>query len=189
MADDQDFQQRMAGIEALTRQVDRVPDPTVRAVVKELLQSVMELHGSALTRMLELIHERGSEGANTIDALGRDPLIGSLLVLYGLHPLDTPARVALAMERLAPAFRKHSAEVELLGVEETIVRLRIAGGLNPTAGRALKTAIEDQIYALAPDVTRIEGLGALGASDLVAVESLAAAGSAWRNGAALKDGD
>jgi Fe-S cluster biogenesis protein NfuA len=172
MAGDHQFQDRMARVDGLIRQLERTSDPAVRASVKELLQSVMDLHGAAVNRMLEIVYESGDQGARIIDSVGDDPLAGSLLILYGLHPQDMPARVARALEKLAPTFRKHGADVELEGVEQGVARLRIQGVRNATAGRALKTAIEEQIYALAPDVTRVEGLDALGVSDFVEIQNL-----------------
>jgi Fe-S cluster biogenesis protein NfuA len=175
MTDDQDFQRRIARVEALTRSLEGISDPALRASVKELTQSVMDLHGTAIQRMLEVVHASGPQGAAIVDSLGKDPLIGSLLILYGLHPLDMQSRVSQAIERLQPTFRKHRVDVELMDVEEGVVRLRITASPS-AAARALKSSIEEQIYATAPDVTRIEGLNALGASDFVEIESLAAAG-------------
>ena len=44
--------------------------------------------------MLELIRAaRAMRGESVIQKLGRDELVASLLVLYGLHPLDLEARV------------------------------------------------------------------------------------------------
>jgi NifU-like domain len=170
MAENQDFQQRIARIEALTRSLEGTSDPAVRALVKELTQSVMELHGAGIQRLLELVYESGPQASATIKSFGKDPLVGSILILYGLHPLDLETRVGQAMDALAPTFRKHHAEVELIGVDDAVVRLKIGAAPNSASGRAVKSAIEEQIYAIAPDVMRIEGLGALGASDLVGIE-------------------
>jgi hypothetical protein len=172
MAETQDFQQRIARIETLTHTLNGTSDPAIRAAAKELTQSVMDLHGTAIQRMLEVLHESGPQGSALIDSLGKDPLIASVLILYGLHPLNINTRIGQAIERLEPTFRKHQAEVELLSVEDGVVRLRIAGPSNSASGRLLKSSIEEQIYSVAPDVIRIEGLGALGASDLIGIEGL-----------------
>ncbi len=50
------------------------------------------------------------------------------------------------------------------------MRLRIEGVQSANVGRTLKDLVEEQIYTLAPDVTRLEGLETLGASDLVRLE-------------------
>jgi hypothetical protein len=187
MAEDQDFPERVARIEALTRTLDRTSDPAVRAAVRELLKCTMDLHGSAINRMLEVVHESGPQGADIIDFLGQDPLIGSVLILHGLHPVDTAGRVAQAMEQLAPTFRKHGVEVELTRVEGSVVHLRIGTVPSASSGRVLKSSIEEQIYALAPDVTRVEGLNALGASDLVGIEAMPA-GASYRESVAAGKG-
>jgi hypothetical protein len=171
MTGDQEFQMRMAGIQTLIRQLDRSADPAVRTSVKELLESVMELHGTALNRVLEIALERDASGTDFIEAVGEDSLTGSLLILHGLHPKSAAARVAKAIEGLAPLFRKFGAEVQLEGVEGSVARLQIRGDISAAAGRTLKSAIEEQIYSLAPDITMVEGLRALGASDLVEIET------------------
>ncbi len=51
-----------------------------------------------------------------IEKLGRDPLVSSLLVLYGLHPRSLEARVIDAVERLAPKLQRDGAVAELLGI-------------------------------------------------------------------------
>lgn len=177
MNEDQDFQQRIARIEELTRALERTSDPALRSSAKELTQSVMDLHGVAIHRMLDILHESGPQGSAIIDSLGEDPLIGSLLILYGLHPLDLQSRVARAIGRLEQTFRKNQVEVELMSVNDGVVRLKIVVPEHFSAGRVLKSSIEEQIYAIAPDVTRIEGLNVLGASELIAIDLLAAAGA------------
>lgn len=171
MSPDRDFHAGMERIEGLIRQLDRSSDPAVRASVQELIQSLMDLHGAAVNRMLEIVHERGEEGAAAIDAIGRDPLTSSLLVLYGLHPETIETRVARAMEELAPVFRKSGADIGLESIEEGVVRLRIGALENPSAGGHLKQAIEDKIYERAPDVVRVEGLASLGAPGLVSIQT------------------
>jgi hypothetical protein len=168
-AEDQDFQAQMARVQALTRQLERISDPAVQASVKELVQCMLEFNSTAINRMMEIVHKSGPHGEGIIDSLGEDPLIRSLLILYGLHPQDTATRVARALEILEPTFRKFGAAVELERVEGSIVRLRIGEVRNATVGQTLKSSIEEQIYAFAPDVTRIDGLAALAESDLVRI--------------------
>ena len=47
----------------------------------------MELHGAGLERMLEIVRANGDSGQLILDSLGRDDMVSSLLVLYGLHPV------------------------------------------------------------------------------------------------------
>ena len=61
----------------------------------------MEFHGTGLDRALEILADAGDQGMALIEKLGRDPMVSSLLVLYGLHPDSLETRVTKAVERLA----------------------------------------------------------------------------------------
>ena len=176
MTDDKDFQQRVQRISALVSELDSVVDPAARAAAKQLLQLVMELHGTGLERMLEVISQAGDSGSHLIDEFGRDPLVSSLLVLYGLHPDDIATRVTRAVERLQPSLRKQGAELELLGIDEAGVRLRV--GMNGhscgSTTQTLKATVEGAIYDAAPDVGAVvvEGFEEKTASTFVSIDKL-----------------
>lgn len=151
---------RAERIEELLRQVGELPDPRIRAQVEELLQSLLDLFGDGLARMLELT-EQSPAGETLLAAFCGDDLIGSLLLLYGLHPDDLETRVARAVEEVRGTVEKHGGRVELAGVREGVayVRLNSAGcaGCSSSAA-ALQPLIEQAIYAAAPDleIVRIE---------------------------------
>jgi Fe-S cluster biogenesis protein NfuA len=153
-----EFQQRLQKIEELVRDIETAADPKIRSGAVELMQSLMELHGAAFERVLEIVFESGPHGEAIIDDLARDETVESLLLLYGLHPLDLETRVAAALEKVRPSLRSHSAEVELLGINDGAVRLRLESsgqGCGSTASK-LKAEIEEAIYQAAPDMTALE---------------------------------
>jgi Fe-S cluster biogenesis protein NfuA len=157
-----EFQQRLKSIEGLLANVESAADPSLRADVQELLRLVMDLHGAGLERALELIRAAGDEGERAIDKLGKDELVSSLLVLYGLHPVDVEGRVAQAIGKVRPRLRSHEGDVELLSIEEGLVRLRVkAGGQGcGSTAQALKQMVEEAIYQAAPDITALVVEGA-----------------------------
>ena len=126
MAEDKDFQKRIQRISGLVNELDAIVDPAARSAAKQLIQLLMELHGTALERMLELTFASGEPGKRLIDELGQDSLVSSLLVLYGLHPEDLETRVARAVERLKPSLRKQGAELEIISMNNSVVRLKAA---------------------------------------------------------------
>ena len=105
-----EFQQRLQSIERLLGDIESAADPSLRSNVQELVQLVMDLHGAGLERTLELIHAAGEAGEGVIHRLGRDELVSSLLVLYGLHPLDLEARVTEAVDKVRSRLRAHDGE-------------------------------------------------------------------------------
>src|SRR5262245_40748649 len=99
--DGQGFRKRLGRIEALLHEVERYADPAAREHTRELVQAVLGLHGDGLERILETVAE-GESGLATIDALGRDDLVGGLLLLHGLHPVDVETRVRQALDGVRP---------------------------------------------------------------------------------------
>jgi Fe-S cluster biogenesis protein NfuA len=149
---------QMQRMETLIQEIDRFSDPAVRAKTHEIIQGLLNLHGQGLERILEHLADAGAAGRAMIDVLAQDDLIGSLLLLYGLHPLDFETRVRQALEEVGPYLRSHGGEVGLLAIRDGNVRLRLQGsGSNcSSSALALKVAIEEAIYERAPDVRRIE---------------------------------
>jgi Fe-S cluster biogenesis protein NfuA len=176
VAEDKGFQNRVQRISSLVTELDSVVDPAARAAAKQLLQLVMELHGTGLERMLEVASQSGEQGSHLIEQFGRDPLVSSLLVLYGLHPEDLETRVTRAVERLRPTLRKQGAELELLGVDDRGVRVRVGtnGHSCGSTTQALKATVEGAIYEAAPDVGNllVEGLEEKPASTFVSIDKL-----------------
>ena len=86
--DDRQFRERLHHLDALLHESDAQPDPAGRARTREIVQVLMEFHGAAVERMLEHLLSSSDAGQPLIDALAEDELISSLLLLYGLHPLE-----------------------------------------------------------------------------------------------------
>ena len=176
MAEDRDFRDDMQRIGGLVQEIESIADPAVRAATKELVQSLMDLHGAALEKALEIVAEAGEPGMNIISRLGRDSLVSSVLILYGLHPEDLETRVAKAVEKIRPQLRKQGCEVELLAVNDGAIRLRVETGSH-TCGSTAKTVqatLEGALYDAAPDMASlvIEGFEERPSSGFVALDKL-----------------
>ena len=157
---EQEFQQRMGQIDHLVQEIEGLPDPG-RSTAIELLQATLDLHGAGLERILEVIVEAGELGDAIIDQLAGDDLVRNLLLLHGLHPLDLETRVTQALDKVRPYLATHGGNVELLGVDDGVVRLRLQGSCHGCASSAvtLKLAIEEAIQEFAPDIAGLETEG------------------------------
>ncbi|MBV9125605.1 MAG: NifU family protein [Planctomycetes bacterium] len=156
--EEQEFRQRMQRIETLIQEVEASADPNLKAKTREIVQTLMEFHGRGLERMLEHIAGAGEGGDALFQAFARDGLIASLLLLYGLHPLDLETRVRQALDKVRPYLHSHQGEVELVSVTEGVVRLRLQGSCHgcPSSALTLKNTIEEAIYEAAPEVAALE---------------------------------
>jgi len=161
MPESEDIQHRMQHVEGLIRKIENLPDADARTISLELVQALMEFHGAGLERMMEMIAEAGEPGYGVFDKFAADDLVGNLLLLYGLHPLTIEARVTRALEKVRPYLNSHGGSVELLGVDDGVVRLRLEGSCKtcPSSSVTLKLAVEEAIYEKAPDVVAIEAEG------------------------------
>jgi Fe-S cluster biogenesis protein NfuA len=176
VADSRDFREDVQRIGILVQEIESIADPAVRATTKNLLQSLMDLHGAALEKALEIVAAAGEPGMSIIDRLGRDSLVSSVLILYGLHPEDLETRVVKAVDKVRPQLRKQGCEVELQGVNDGAIRLRVETGSH-TCGSTAKTVqatLEGAMYDAAPDLTSlvIEGLEEKPSSGFVGLDKL-----------------
>ncbi|HVS38671.1 MAG TPA: NifU family protein [Gemmataceae bacterium] len=147
LLDDSAFRKRMERIESLLHAVEESSDPQVQARTREIVETLLELHGAALERLLTAAAGAGAAGQALIDAAAADELVGSVLLLHNLHPLDLESRV-----------RSQGGDVELLGVADGVVRLRIQKsdqGCHST-GPKLRAAVEAALTDRAPDAVAVE---------------------------------
>lgn len=149
---------QMEKIERLVTAVENISDPEARASAIALMQAVMDFHGESLDRMMEMIAESNKSGYAMFDEFAADERVASLLLLYGLHPYPIETRIAVALDHVRPKLDAHGGDVELLGLQDGVVTLRMTGSCKtcPSSTLTLKSLIEEAIYAAAPDVVRLE---------------------------------
>jgi hypothetical protein len=174
MSQDREMQERVRRIEALVHQCDAIADHKLRHEVQELLQAVMELHGAALERLMTLVNDRETEVPGLINAFSEDELVGNLLLLHGLHPLDLQTRVERALAGIESILRGYGAHVEILGMPGGTIRLRVSGVTTAAVARSARRAIEEALNVAAPDATSVAimGLEQFTSPDFVALDQL-----------------
>src|SRR5919199_1831696 len=160
LLDDQELRGRVARIETLLEEIESLKDPNARAKAAEMAQVLLELYGEGLARMMEVVAQ-GEESERIFGAFAGDELISHLLLLHGLHPVDVETRILQALEEVRPYLKSHGGNVELLGVEGGVARLRMQGSCDgcPSSAATLKLAIEEAVRKAAPDLEGIEAEG------------------------------
>jgi Fe-S cluster biogenesis protein NfuA/nitrite reductase/ring-hydroxylating ferredoxin subunit len=157
--DDREARERVARVEALLEAVESFVDPDERETATELAQALLDLYGEGLARLLR--HARDESGESLPGALASDELVSHLLLVHDLHPVALDTRVRGALEEVRPYLESHGGDVELLSVEDGVVRLRLEGSCSgcPASSATLKLAIEEAIRAAAPEVEAVEAEG------------------------------
>ncbi|AXC10342.1 NifU-like domain protein [Acidisarcina polymorpha] len=151
-----EFQIHTERVEKLVSKLDRCADPELRAIALELVQSVVELHGAGLERLLESLAQT-SAGEQALNTAVEDNLVSSMFLLHGLHPDPLETRVLRALDNVRPYLRSHGGNVEFLGAVDGIVRIKLLGscGSCPSSSITLKDAVENALYEAAPDIVEL----------------------------------
>lgn len=142
-----------AEVDARLAALERLPAPA-RAAATDAVAAVVDLYGEGVRRLLALDPGLAERAAG-------DDVVAQLLLIHGLHPVPLAARVEGALDEVRPYLRSHGGGVELVGVEDGVVRLRLEGTCNgcPSSSATLRSAVEEAIQRAAPDVERIEADG------------------------------
>ncbi len=142
---------------------DTVSTPRqARESAEALAQTIVGLYGKGLERVLEIVYETGGARADEIFTnLVADPFVESLLCLHGLHPVAIADRVATALDSVRPYLNSHEGDVEIVGIEDDVVHLRLAGSCDGCASSAttLKLAVEKAILERVPEIREVRAIG------------------------------
>lgn len=151
-------------VERLLGDLEALGDPVAAERATAVVQALLELYGAGLARIVEEISAR--DDGTLAEAFAEDELIAHLLLIHGLHPVPLAERVHGALDEVRPYLESHGGNVELVEVEEPVVRLRMQGSCSgcPSSSVTLKLAIEDAIHKAAPEIEDVI------ADDVVAAE-------------------
>ena len=122
---DPSFHQRMQRVESFLAEVSEFADPNTRAVTQEIVQSLMDLHGARLARMIEFCTNL-APNQSPMQAFANDELVASLLLLYELHPTDLVTRLRAALDAIRPERERAGGIAELDEVQDGTVRVLIS---------------------------------------------------------------
>src|SRR5712692_4316700 len=120
---------------------------TAAVTAEELVRLLVGMYGDGLAAIMAALCEEGEPGRAIMARLTADPLVEGLLLLHGLHPLDTDARIQRALDRVRP----------YLGSSDGVARLRLEGSCHgcPSSTITVRLAIEGAVQDAAPEVTDV----------------------------------
>jgi Fe-S cluster biogenesis protein NfuA/nitrite reductase/ring-hydroxylating ferredoxin subunit len=185
---------------------DSVSTPRqARESAEALAQTIVGLYGRGLERVLEIVHETAAERSpEFFEQLVADPFVESLLCLHGLHPIALEDRVAAALDSVRPYLESHEGGVEIVGIEDDVVLLQLAGSCDgcPSSAATVKLAVEKAILERVPEIREVRAIGSVPSaiqpdgrgtltmqSDWIALEDLAGLAATPETGIATRDVD
>jgi Fe-S cluster biogenesis protein NfuA/nitrite reductase/ring-hydroxylating ferredoxin subunit len=147
-------------VQALTADLESLEDGPARRCGEELTAAVVEMYGAGLERIMGALEE----APGVRDALLDDGIVASLLLIHDLYPVPLEERVAEALQRVRPYMESHGGNVELLGIEGGVARLRLQGSCSScqASQSTLELAVRQALEELAPD---LEGMDVEGMAE------------------------
>lgn len=145
-------------VQRLSDRVERLEDGQAREAAQELVAAVLEMHGAGLAKIGEVLDEAGAAGEEAKRKLVADEVVASLLLIHDLYPVPLEQRALEALEEVKPYMDSHGGGVELLGVVDGVVRLRLQGSCDgcPASASTLELAIKEALEKAAPDMVGLE---------------------------------
>ncbi len=113
----------------LTEQLLSNADPSIVSTTEELLDWLDVFHREGVGRLLEMV--RQWRGELFLEQVALDPVVGELLATYDLGVgVDSTAILRVvqsALDEVRPYVHSHGGELEVISVEDGVVRLRMLG--------------------------------------------------------------
>lgn len=153
-----DSERHLARVQELTEALEAMPDGRQKEVAEDLVGAIVELYGDGLRRVVAALHEAGPPGQEIHERLVEDGVVASLLLIHDLYPIDLETRVREALATVRPYMESHGGDVELLGIDGGVARLRLEGHCKgcPASAATLELAIKEAIEEAAPDLAGLE---------------------------------
>jgi len=143
-------------IQEIVEKVSSMPDPAMRRMLQDCLESVLTFYGQGLSRILQIVRE--TEGKKVETALLQDEGVVGLLLIHGLHPVSLEDRLIGALDKVRPYMKSHGGDVQLLSLEHSFARLRLQGHCEtcPSSAVTLELAVRHAIEEACPDLAGFE---------------------------------
>lgn len=157
-------EQRLSLVDSLLGQLEQVPGRTAEMAL-QAVEAVVDVYGEALCRVADAV----ADDPETRDVLTADELLRHLMLLHGIHPDPPAARVRRAVDDAAAVLGTSSARVELVEVLEDAAVVRVTSGSCGACGdtAALHDVVRDEVLAAAPELLRVDFVGAEPAPALI----------------------
>jgi Fe-S cluster biogenesis protein NfuA/nitrite reductase/ring-hydroxylating ferredoxin subunit len=141
-------EQLIARVQELTGRLEDLDDSVCRELAEELTAAVVQMYGAGLERIVALV------GADAHHELAQDELVSGLLMIHDLYPVPLEQRVMQALDTVRPYMESHGGDVELLGIEDGIAKLRLEGSCKScrASSSTLELAVRRALEEAAPDL-------------------------------------
>lgn len=153
------FRQASDRVERLLGELRTSTAPAAWVRIQELVSSLTFLYGTGFRRLLETFAAGKGIDPRTRAELCDDPVVVSLLLLHGLHPVPPEERVAHAIDRVRRAIGPGGGTIEAPAPDASgTLKVRLSGDWSgsPVPASGIEAALRRAIEEAAPELLRLD---------------------------------
>lgn len=141
-------------LDTILEAIQERAEPDVVSAVVELMEGLQRVHAEGLRKLAELLTERPELFERALD----EPVVSNLFFLYDLAVVDPEERVREALESARMMAASHGGSLDVLGVEEGRVRLRVEWSHDSVSREAetLRKGVEWALRERLPGFRQVE---------------------------------
>jgi Fe-S cluster biogenesis protein NfuA len=146
------FDELVVRLEELLVRMDALEEP-LRSELLELLDGVDAIHRIAIRRLADEFDDDTIARLETVH-----PSVAWLFEAYGVTPRDELEVADEALDEVRPYIHSHGGSVDVLAVEDGVVRVRLTGSCSGCSASSitLTHGIEEALRAALPDLRAVE---------------------------------
>jgi nitrite reductase/ring-hydroxylating ferredoxin subunit/Fe-S cluster biogenesis protein NfuA len=144
-------------LNSLLESIEQHPDEQVRNHVRAIVYTMLDLHHTALERMVEIANSQPN-GEEISAEFFNDEFVKAILLAHDLMPVPLEARIENALENARKNLKIYDADVEFLRVKDGVAYLKLiaGGGAANISTAILKGEIEQALHAETPDLLNVQ---------------------------------
>ena len=138
------LQELLQMLDERIRALEQLPDEEIRDQVFTMLQLIDRVHRGGIQKIAERLKD-----TELWNGLIDDPAVAVLMDLYGAIELDEVTQVEQTLDMVRPYIESHGGKLELLGVDNGEVQVRMSGscencsGTSATIKHGIEAALEE----------------------------------------------
>lgn len=141
----------------LLESIEQHPEEQVRNHVRALVYTMLDLHHTALQRIVEIVGS-AQNGKEILGEFSNDDFVKAILLAHDLMPEPLQTRIENALENARKNLKNYDADVELLGIKDGVAHLKLMAGAAAAniSTALLKGEIETALHEFTPDLLNIQ---------------------------------
>ena len=172
-AKEESFEEIAKRVDEALEAVDKLGDDSAKKAAQDLKTAVEDLHRSGLVTIVRKLKSEDVTREALLE-LVEQPEVRTLFTIHGIIKQDINVQITKVLEYVRPYMQSHGGDVEYVGFENGVAKVRMMGACNGCSQSAvtLREGVEEALVDNVDDVSSVEVVPNEPAPALVQIESI-----------------